>query len=55
MHESDAFDANYTRFLLKNIVECDMMFLDICANRIATENKQANLNPESDERIVFVQ
>lgn len=55
MHESDAFDANYTWFLLKNIVECDMMITDICADRIATENKRANLNPVMEERIVFVQ
>ena len=34
MHKSDALDAKYTWFLLKNIVECDMMSSDICANRI---------------------
>ena len=55
MHESAAIDANYTWFLLKNIVECDMMFMDICADRITTENRRANLNLETDERIVFVQ
>ena len=55
VHKSDAPDANCTWFLLKNIVECDIMSPDICANRISSENRQANLNPIPDERIVFVQ
>jgi len=55
MHESAAIDANYTWFLLKNIVECDMMSSDICENRAVIEDRQTNLNPETDIRIVFVQ
>ena len=42
MHGTDAFDANCTLALLKNIRECDMMFPDICKRQNTTAKKQAN-------------
>ena len=50
MHESAVSDANYTWFLLKNIVECDMMSPDTCENTGTIEDKQTNLKPETEER-----